>query len=348
MDQPGSSTGTANSLSRCGRAGCTARMGSRGIDATMALACARGGVITTAELVAAGLDPAVAERQVRTGRWQRPSRGVYVTHDRALSGLDLGRIARQVAGQRVIVSGLVALRELELRWLPDSDDVLGLVAADLHTPSNGRVVLRRTKGLEALQTWHRAGVELAPVDRAVVDAAWQTASLRDVRGIVLGAVADRWASADDLERVLATTQRNGSGLTRRAIRDAQRGAASPPEAELVDELIGYGVPSYVNPDLLLDGRFLGSPDVYLPGLGLGGEVESQERHGSDDDVEATYDRHERITSSGIGLVHLSVRRIRRSVREAAGHLLSEAAARTLLPHPEPPGLSVVPRGPLLR
>lgn len=323
-------------------------MGSRGIDAILALACAHGGIITTAELVTAGLDPAVAERQVRSGRWQRPSRGVYVTHDRALSGLDLGRVARQVAGQRVVVSGLVVLRELELRWLPDSDEVLGLVAADLHTPSNGRVILRRTKDLDALQTWRRAEVELAPVDRAVVDAAWQARSLRDVRGIVLGAVADKWASADDLQRVLATTQRNGSGLTRRAIRDAQRGAASPPEAELVDELVGCGIPFYVNPDLLLDGRFLGSPDVYLPGLGLGGEVESQERHGTDHDVETTYDRHERVTTGGIELVHLSVRRIRASVREAAGHLLGQARQRALLPRPEPSGLTIIPRGPLLQ
>ena len=85
-----------------------------------------------------------------------------------------------------------------------------------------------------------------------------------------------------------------------------------------------------------------------PGLGLGGEVKSQERHGCDDDVEKTYDRHERMTSGGIGLVHLSVRRIRVSVREAAGHLLRQARSRALLPHPEPQGLTIIPRGPLLR
>lgn len=284
------------------------------------LACAQSGVVTTQEIAAAELDPPVAERQVRRGRWQRPARGVYVTHDRDLSGLDLGRVARAFAGDRTVVSGLVALRELGLRWLPSSTDVLALVAEDLRTSGNGRVVLRRSNGLASLQTWHRAGLELAPVDRAVVDAAWEATSLRDVRGIVLGAVADGWTTADDLERVLATTQRNGSGCTRRVIRDAR----------------------------LLDGRFLGSPDVYLPGLGLGGEVESQERHGADNDVETIYDRHERMTSGGVELVHLSVRRIRRSVREAACHLLTQARARALLAQPEPRGLTIVPRGPLLR
>ena len=328
--------------------GCTAGMGSRRIDEIAALGRTSGGLVTAQELLAAGLDPRVAERQVRHGCWQRPARGVYVPHLRELSGLELGRVAHRVAGQRVVVSGLVALRELELRWLPASDRVLALVAPDLRRRGNGRVLLRRTKELASLQTWHRSGVELAPVQRAVVDAAWEVGTLRDVRGIVLGAVADGWVGADDLEHVLATTQRNGSALTRRAIDDARRGAASPPEAELVDELVGYGVPFYVNPELLLNGRFVGSPDVYLPGVGLGAEVESQERHGSVDGVENTYDRHERLTAAGIELLHLSVRRIRVSAAEAAAHVLDRARMRSLLRAAQPAGLRVVPRGPLLR
>lgn len=324
-------------------------MGSSSINTIAALAGATGDIVTTADLVTAGLDPAVAERQVRARNWQRPARGVYVTSDRQLTGLDLGRVAGRLAGRRLVVSGLVVLREVGLRWLPESEQVVGLVDPQVRTPSSGRVVLRRTKKLAALETWHRGGLDLAPVDRAVVDAAWEISSLRDVRGIVLGAVADNWVGADDLDRVLAMTQRNGSGFTRRAIRDARRGAASPPEAELVDELIGCGMSFYVNPDLFLDGRFLGSPDVYLPGLGLGGEVDSRERHESDDgDVESTYDRHERITSgTGIELVHLSVRRIRRDVTEAAAHLLSRVPERRRMARPQPPGLVVVPRGPLL-
>jgi hypothetical protein len=166
--------------------------------------------------------------------------------------------------------------------------------------------------------------------------------------VVLGAVADNWADVSDLRQILDSTQRNGSGLGRRALLDAERGCASPPEAELVDALVGCGQPFYVNPQLLLEGRLLGSPDVWLPGLGLGGEVESQERHGSDEDTETTYDRHERMAAPGIELIHLSVRRIRRDVGEAAAHLLARAQRRARLPHREPAGLVVVPRGPLLR
>lgn len=325
------------------------QVGSRSIEQVRALAATQDGIVTTPDLLAAGLDPRIAERQVRAGHWQRPARGIYVPHDQPLSGLLLGRVAGLLASERVVVSGLVVLRELGLRWLPASDEVLGLVDPAVRTPSSGRVVLRRTARLDQLQTWQRSGVVLAPAPRAVVDAARAQGSLREVRGIVLGAVADGWADADGLDRILSTTQRNGSGLTRRALTDARRGAVSPPEAELVDALIGCGIPFYVNPELRLGGRLLGSPDIWLAGLGLGGEVESRERHERDATlVESTYDRHERMTSPGIELVHLSVQRIRRDVAAAAAYLLSRGRDRLRLPQREPLGLEVVPRGPLLR
>jgi hypothetical protein len=193
-----------------------------------------------------------------------------------------------------------------------------------------------------LQTWARHDVRLAPIERAVVDAARWLPDLRDVRGVVLGAVAERWVTPAELAAVLSGGRRNGSGLTRRAVQDAERGCASPPEAELVDALVGRGVPFYVNPELWLGGVLLGRPDVWLVGRGVGGEVESREWHESRGRAESTYDRHERFAAAGVALVHLSVRRIRYDVREAASYLLSRA------PLPERSQLRVVPRGPLLR
>lgn len=322
-------------------------MTSADLTAALALAAASHDTVTTAQLRNAGIDPRVAQRQLRAGHWQRPARGVYVPHRRTLSGTELGHAAAALAGGRVVVTGLVAARLLGLRWVPPTQGVLALVDDTIRTPSSGQVTLRRTHDIATLETWTRSGVELALPARAVVDAARELTSLRDVRGIVLGAVADGWCDVTTLTDVLATTQRNGSGTARRAVRDAARGAASPPEAELVDALIGCGRPFSVNPTLLLKGSPLGSPDVWLAGLGLGAEVESQERHGTDEQVESTYDRHERMAAAGIELVHLSVRRIRRDVRAAADHLLSRAGDRARRGLGDPPGLMVVPRGPLL-
>lgn len=316
-------------------------------DRALRLAAAHEGVVTAQQLIDGGCHPRWADRQVRRGSWQRPARGVYVPHDQPLSGLDLARAAGALAGSGVVVSGLVVLRELDLRWVPASEQVLALVGPDVRTPSSGRVVLRRTTDVAQLDTWPRDGQRLAPVARAVVDGA-RGLSLRDARGLVLGAVADGWATVDTLRTHLDATQRNGSGIARRAILDAERGCASPPEAEVVDRLLGCGLPFYVNPELRLHGRLLGLPDIWFLGVGLGGEVESRERHGEAQDVESTYDRHERMTACGIELVHLSVRRIRLDAGAAAEHLVQRAVARTWSGRPEPSGLVVVPRGPLLR
>jgi hypothetical protein len=176
-----------------------------------------------------------------------------------------------------------------------------------------------------------------------VDAARGLSSLRDVRGVVLGARGSRVVTPDRLRAVLDAGQRNGSALVRRAIVDAERGCASPPEAELVDAMLGRGVPFLVNPELWLDGLLLGSPDVWLVGSGTAGEVESAERHDGAQDRENTYDRHERFTAAQVQLAHLSVRRIRADVNEAVEHLLQ----RHRTGPPEPPGLVAVPRGPVL-
>jgi hypothetical protein len=146
-------------------------MSSPGLELAQDLARTSGGVLTRSQLLRAGCSPRMADRQVRAGRWQRPARGVYVPHNRELTGLDLGHVAAARAGSRVVVSGLVVLRELGLRWLPPSDHVLALVDPAIRTPSSGRVTLRRTKELDALSTWRRDDLDLAPVTRAVVDAA---------------------------------------------------------------------------------------------------------------------------------------------------------------------------------
>ena len=297
-------------------------------------------VITTSDLRALRVHNGVAARHADAGTWQRGARGLYVTGD--LSSADLVEVARAHVGAAFVVTGLLVLAELGLPWLPAVEEVHVLVPPDVRRRGGELIRVTRTSGYDSLESWPAFQARLANPPRAVIDAARAMTTLRDARALVLGAVARKAARPNELHTLLDAGQRNGSALTRRAIRDAERGCASPPEAELVDALVGRGVPFYVNPELWLGDVPLGRPDVWLLGRGVGGEVESQERHGTDAQTESTYDRHERLTAPGLELVHLSVRRLRLDVHEAAGHLL----ART--PVPEPRALRVVPRGPLLR
>jgi hypothetical protein len=299
-------------------------------------------VLTSSDLSELRVWNGVAERKVRDGEWQRGARGVLLTCAEEPTAADLVAMARAHVGPHFVMTGLLVLAELGLPWLPAVEAAHVLVPPEVRRRGGKLLRVTRTSGYDELRTWRRYDALLARPDRAVVDAARAQSSLREVRGIVLGAVSRKAVTPQALHAVLDAGQRNGSALTRRAVRDAERGCASPPEAELVDALIGKGVPFYVNPKIYLGDVLLGSTDVWLVGRGVGGEVESVEWHGDDEQTESTYDRHERMTAPGLELVHLSVRRVRADVEEAAGHLLSTT------PVTEPPGLRVVPRGPLLR
>ncbi|MEX2288774.1 MAG: hypothetical protein WD794_00415 [Mycobacteriales bacterium] len=182
----------------------------------------------------------------------------------------------------------------------------------------------------------------------MVDGARECQSLRDVRGLVLGAVADGHAGIPDLLALLDAGAVARTAWARRAVRDAQRGAASPPEAELVDGLIGCGHPFYVNPEVRLHGRFAGYLDVYLVGTGVGAEMDSKERHGEQEQLDDTLGRHESATNAGLSLVHVIPTRYRADPAAFHARLFAAVSDRRLRGLGEPAGLEVVPRGPLLR
>jgi hypothetical protein len=301
-------------------------------------------VVTVDQLRAAAVCPRFAERCVQRREWQRPARGVYVLHNRALTPWELALVATAYVGGRGLVTGLIPLHLLRLPWLPDVATAHVLVPEHVRCSSSGRVRVSRVTHWGAVDAWSMSGVRLASAERAVVDAARAAPSLREVRGIVLGAVRQRKAEVAQLRTVLDGGRRNGSALVRRALVDAERGCASPPEGELVDDLVGLGVPFLVNPEFWIDGVLLGSPDVWIVGTAVTGEVESVERHGEDEQQTATYDRHERFVAAGFEPVHPSVPRIRRPGVEAASYLLARARA---CPKPVPAGLVVKPRGPEL-
>jgi len=97
------------------RSGCDVEMSSAAIRRAVHLARRSHGILTTKQLRSAGFRDGMAKRQVFAGHWLQPARGVYVTHSRELTGLELGHAAVALAGDRVVLSGLVVVRELGLR-----------------------------------------------------------------------------------------------------------------------------------------------------------------------------------------------------------------------------------------
>ncbi|MHB8961384.1 MAG: hypothetical protein ACYDAN_17380, partial [Candidatus Limnocylindrales bacterium] len=313
------------------------------------------GVVSARELRDAKADMSVVARLVANGSWTRLWRGMYLTaaHPagplvRASAALKHAELRHVDAGRApsAVVTGLAGARALEMRWVPASERIQVLVGAGVHRESTEHVLVRRAADLEQVETWSWGGVRVANPARLVVDGARECSSLRDVRGLVLGAVADSHADPEELTRLLDNGAVGRTAWTRRAVRDAERGAASPPEAELVDDLIGCGLPFYVNATLCLQGRFIGIADVYLLGTGVGGEMDSKQVHGDADRLDDTLVRHDTFTGAELSLVHVTPGRYRANPTAFHDRLFAAVVDRQRRGLGEPEGLVVTPRGPL--
>lgn len=314
------------------------------------------GVVTAAELTAAGVDLSVVARILRRGSWTRLWRGCYLTAAHPAGPLVRAHAAVKHAAQEPgrrgpapapVVSGLAGAAFLGLRWVPEHQRVQVLVGPHVQRPSNADVLVRRTHDLAHVVTWTLGGVRIADPARLVVDGARECPSLRDVRGLVLGALADDLATPDALLALLDGGAVARTAWTRRAVLDAQRGAASPPEAEMVDGMLGCGHPFFVNAELRLHDRFLACPDVYLLGTGVGGEMDSKERHEQEDLLDDTLARHARADAHGLTLVHVTPGRYRADPAAFHARLQAAVVDRRRRGLHEPVGLTVHPRGPLL-
>ncbi len=314
------------------------------------------GVVSATELRDSKIDMSVVARLVHEGSWTWLWRGIYLCAAHPVGPLVRAHAAAKHASQRLptarpqpppVISGLAGAQALGLRWVPEHVRVQVLVGPQVHRGSNEQVLIRRTADVASIDTWRWGGLAVADAARLVVDGARECTSLRDVRGLVLGAVADGHAGPADLLELLDAGAVAATAWARQAVGDAVRGAASPPEAELVDGLLGCGHPFYVNPEVRVAGAFVGHLDVYLVGTGVGAEVDSKERHGQQEALDDTLARHDRADTRGLSLVHVTPSRYRADPAAFRARLLGKVVERRSRGLGEPTGIEIIPRGPLL-
>jgi hypothetical protein len=297
------------------------------------LIAAQDGLVTTAQLTAAGLDRRLPARE----RWQALAPALWCTRGQPDDRL-LVQAARLLAGPRAVVSGPSACRLLGLRDAPARP------GADVLVPAGRRL----TGGplLRVRQTERLPSTLLPTVARAVADAVGWDGDLRRSRALVLAAVADGRVAVEELVEEALDGQRAGRRLLDRVLADARRGAASAPEAEAADALLALprgALPGFVlNPVLMVDGRPLCRPDGYLPRTGIGWEVDSARHHGSSADLARTLDRHERALRAGVELVHVVPSVLRRDPGRWATGLAARVRERCV---GDPPGLVVLTSAP---
>lgn len=309
----------------------------------------RDGIVRVRDLRAGGAsDKDVAAARAR-GDLVRALRGIDVLPGVQLVGDVRARVALRHAGDGSVLTGLWAAKERGFRWVPDTSTITVLVEPERRRQSYEEWVrVRRCGNLSQLDVQSVRGLPVAPDAQIVVDASRELTSLRDVRGLVLGAVADGRCSAQEIRAAMGRGRASGTRHTRRACIDAERGATSPPEAELGDALLGLGRPFYLNCEVWIDDELLGKPDAYLVGTGVGGEMDSRERHEAVDLLDATLERDRRfVRRGGLSLEHVTPTRFRASPSAFVQRMFDEADRRLALGLTEPAGLRLVPHGPLL-
>jgi len=318
------------------------------------LAAPHDGVVTQKALVAARYRPATAHEAVRRGRWQRLLPGVYLTSAAPPSLRQRCHAALLHAGPEAVITGRAGC---ELRGIatPADDDpeVCVVVPASSHPVRTGFCHVIRAREMpdhQLLRSEGRADLRVAVPHRCVADAVRRASAIGTARAVGTAALAH---PSVDWELVAGEARRGpGSGHLARVVQDVTDGVRSPAEGDVHETLLRASrrgrLPAYLlNPELYLDGELLGSPDAWFPGFGLGDEVDSREWHGGADQLDATLLRHERFAAHGLALCHVTPKRFAQSPAAHVTTLRGMLAARRAMECPEPPGLVVLARGPLL-
>lgn len=298
------------------------------------------GVITSAQLRTAGVDLEVPRRE----GWLRLASGLWVVSQEPSD--DQLLVALERYAPAAVASGALACRRHDLPYPPLDPGCSALAPHGATLLGGPLITVHQTRHMPVGQVVqaHR----IAPVARAVADAARWTTSLQEARAVVLGALQRRRTTAPALEAEQSAGALRNSARLSRALDDWYRGAFSAPEAEAADALLALGgsTPAFLlNPELRLNGVLIGVPDGWIPSAGLGWEMDSVQNHGSASDLDATLSRHERFSDAGFSLRHITPARFRTD-RDGWATDLAARAQRQQGWAP-PPGLVVVPRGPLL-
>ena len=307
------------------------------------------GLVTRATLTDGAVDGDLADRLVRHGEWLRLAPSTYLAVAEPPTDAQLVAGALEHVGEDLVVTGLLACRAYGMVDVPDVPGIEVLIPPGTRRVSTDLIRVQQTTRMPL--TWTVDGVRYAVPARALIDGARRLQDLQSVRALLLGAVCARRCTALELSEEVEAGAQRGSGLVRRAVDDALAGAWSAPEAEAAHEVgdrvrRGQLPPFLLNPVLRLGGRRVGQPDGYLPGTGVGWQVQSRRHHAEGDGFDQTLAVHDDYVAHDLTMLHVTPKRLRLLRGRWSDLLVDALAARG--GRGEPAGLEVRAIAPLQR
>jgi hypothetical protein len=283
------------------------------LDAIAAVAAGQLGLVSAEQFEQLGMAASTLQWRIRQGGpWSRVLPGVYLLGTGQLTAEQSILAAWLYTKAPSALTGFTALRLHGIRAAArDPREEVHLIV-----PASRKRISHRFVHVERCSRWPVTtvidGYDVAPPARAAIDACRRLDDKHTVRALLTEVVTSGLATREDMGRELAQSQRRRSALAREALALMAAGPASAPELDLLERWRAAGLPDAEwNADLHLpDGRFLARPDVYVAEYGIAVEVDSLQFHYSRPDWEMTMQRHARMTSHGLLVLHFTPARIR--------------------------------------
>jgi hypothetical protein len=287
-------------------------------------AAAADGVITARALVALGVPESTVYHRCRDGGpWQRLAPGVVLLTTGHPTGGQLVAAALLHGGRDAVLTGLEACRRHGVRRGPAAEPpVHVLVPHTRQVRSAASIQVERSRRMPQLVV--RDGVPLAPVPRAVVDAARRLRSARDITELLADPVQRGLCTVAQLSAELAECGRRGSAVPRRVVREVSAGIRSAAEADArrLWRRSGLPEPWWNAPVHDLGGRLLGIADAWFDEVALAWEINSREWHLNPGDYEREQQRTARFIATGVPVLPTPPSRLRTDARAVLAELRS--------------------------
>nr|WP_233223114.1 hypothetical protein [Amycolatopsis sp. BJA-103] len=231
------------------------------------------------------------------------------------------------------LTGLWALRHHGLERLPPPEDVHILVPHDRRVAATGFVYVERTRNPPRPHL--RGGLPVAPVPRAVIDAARRLTDEDEIQALMAESVQRRFCTPEMLTHELDQAGRTGTALPRKALTPLLAGARSVAEADAWRLWRRSGLPPghWNVPIFDANGNYIATPDFWCDEIAFAWEIDSYRHHANLEDHRATVARNARYVAAGIVVLQTLPSRLRTEPDEVEREL--QAAFRTAQARPRP-------------
>ncbi|OLZ47966.1 hypothetical protein BS329_28700 [Amycolatopsis coloradensis] len=237
------------------------------------------------------------------------------------------------ARRNAVLTGTWALRRHGLERVPRQEKIHVLIPANRGVADAGFAHVERTHRLPRPHL--RGDLPVAPVPRAVIDAARRLTDEDEIQAMMAESVQRRFCTPEMLTHELDQAGRTGTALPRKALTPLLAGARSVAEADAWRLWRRSGLPPghWNVPIYDANGNYIATPDFWCDEIAFAWEIDSYRHHANLEDHRATVARNARYVAAGIVVLQTLPSRLRTEPDEVEREL--QAAFRTAQARPRP-------------